>query len=142
LLLWALKSWDYLGFKYFLKQISLKGDFNYFINNKVPIFYEWLLRKSTSKLRKILRICLRSFVNPHPDSRIFLMEKDTGYCYCIEPPSMSLRVFNLPHFSQIIFVTSSFTFSQLFTTAYDCLRLFKTRFHQLVYTMCKSSGIK
>jgi len=24
--LWALKSWDYFGLKYFLKQISLKGD--------------------------------------------------------------------------------------------------------------------
>ena len=36
----ALKSWDYLGLNYFLKQISLKGDVNYCMNHKVPIFYE------------------------------------------------------------------------------------------------------
>jgi len=36
----GLKCSDYLGLKYFLKQISLKGDFNYCINHKVPIFYE------------------------------------------------------------------------------------------------------
>jgi len=52
--------------EYFLKQISLKGDVNYCINNKVPIFYEQLLHKSTLKLRKILKICQRSFVNPTP----------------------------------------------------------------------------
>ncbi len=44
-------------------QISLKGDVNYCL---VPIFYEQLLRKSTLRLQKILRFCLRSFVNPHP----------------------------------------------------------------------------
>ncbi len=32
--------WDYLCFKYFLKQISLKGDVNFCKNHKVPIFYE------------------------------------------------------------------------------------------------------
>ncbi len=36
----GLKCWDYLSFKYFLKQIWLKGDVNYCINHKVPIFYE------------------------------------------------------------------------------------------------------
>jgi len=36
----VLKSWDNLGSKYFLKQISLKGDLIYCINNKVPISYE------------------------------------------------------------------------------------------------------
>jgi len=33
---------------------------------KLPIFYEWLLRKSTLKLQKILQIYVRSFVNFHP----------------------------------------------------------------------------
>jgi len=37
---YALKSWDYLGLKYFLKQISLKGDVYYCINHKVSIFDE------------------------------------------------------------------------------------------------------
>jgi len=51
-----LKSWDYLGLKYFLKQISLKGDVNYScINHEVPIFYEKQLHKSTLKLWKILQ---------------------------------------------------------------------------------------
>jgi len=40
-----------------LKQISLKGDVNYCHNNKLPIFYEYLLRKSTLKLQKTLQIC-------------------------------------------------------------------------------------
>jgi hypothetical protein len=35
---WALKSWDYLGFKYFLKQISFRSDVNYCKNNQIPIF--------------------------------------------------------------------------------------------------------
>jgi len=51
--------------------MSLKDDVNYFLNYllpKVPIFYEYLLRKSTLKLRKILQICVRSFVNSHPVS--------------------------------------------------------------------------
>jgi len=65
-LLWALKSWDYLGLKYFLKQISLKGDVYYCINHKEPIFYEQPLHKSTLKFKKILQIRLRSFVNFHP----------------------------------------------------------------------------
>jgi len=34
------KSWDYLGLKYFLKQISYKGDVNYYINHKILFFYE------------------------------------------------------------------------------------------------------
>jgi len=55
-----------LGLKYFLKQISLKGDVNYCKNHKVSFFYEQLLHKSTFKLLKILWICLRSFVNFHP----------------------------------------------------------------------------
>jgi len=45
------------------KTASLKGDVNYCINHKIPIFNE---NKSNLKLRKILQICLRSFVNPHP----------------------------------------------------------------------------
>ncbi len=36
----GLKCWDFLGYKYFLKQIWLKGDVNHCINHKVPIFYE------------------------------------------------------------------------------------------------------
>jgi len=35
------------------------------LNHKVPIFYEYLLLKNTLKLRKIIQICLRSFVNTH-----------------------------------------------------------------------------
>jgi len=33
-------------------QISLKGNNDYCINNKVPIFYEYLLCKSTLNLQK------------------------------------------------------------------------------------------
>ncbi len=36
----GLQSWDYLGLKYVLRQISLKGDVNYCINHKVPFFYD------------------------------------------------------------------------------------------------------
>ncbi len=43
-----------------------KVNVNYCINHKVPKFYELLLHKSTSNLRKILQICLRGFVNSHP----------------------------------------------------------------------------
>ena len=50
----------------FLRQISLKGDINYCNNHKIPIFHEKLRWKSNLKLRKILWICVRSFVNSHP----------------------------------------------------------------------------
>jgi len=50
----------------FLKQISLKSDINYCNNYKIPIFHEKLRCKSNLKLLKILRICVRSFVNSHP----------------------------------------------------------------------------
>jgi len=49
-------------------QISLKVDVNYFKNYKWSIFHEWLRCKSIWKLWKILRICVRSFVNLHPGS--------------------------------------------------------------------------
>jgi len=39
-------------YKYFLKHISLKSDFNYCINHKVPIFFDRILCKSTLKLQK------------------------------------------------------------------------------------------
>jgi hypothetical protein len=51
----------------FGKQISENGDINYSINHKIPNVYEYLLNKSILKLRKILRICVRSFVNSHPE---------------------------------------------------------------------------
>ncbi len=50
-----------------MNQILLKGDVNYCINYEAPIFYEYLLHKSTLKLQKILQIWPRSFVNSHPD---------------------------------------------------------------------------
>ncbi len=62
----ALKSW---GLKYSLKQISLKGYVNNCINHKVPI-------KSTLKLQKELRICLKSFVNSQ-SFWIFLLKQKT-----------------------------------------------------------------
>jgi len=34
----GLKSWDYLGLKYSLKQILLKGDVNYWTKYKVSIY--------------------------------------------------------------------------------------------------------
>ncbi len=52
-----------LQVKYFLKQISFKGDVNYCMKHKVPFFCE-----STLKVQKILRIFVRSFVNSHPDA--------------------------------------------------------------------------
>jgi len=53
--------------KYFLKEISLKGDVNRCKNHKVPIFYEQLLcKRALELLQIILQICLRSFVNFHP----------------------------------------------------------------------------
>ncbi len=50
----------------FSKQISIKVNVNYCKKHKILIFYGYLLRISTLKLRKILQICVRSFVNSHP----------------------------------------------------------------------------
>jgi len=63
----GLKILRLLGLKYFLKQISLNNGVNYCIFYKVPIFYE----KSTLMLQKMLWVWVRSFVNIHPDLKIW-----------------------------------------------------------------------
>jgi len=51
-----------------LKQISLKCNVDYCKTHKILIFNGELLCKSNLKLQKILRICVKSFVNFYPDS--------------------------------------------------------------------------
>jgi len=61
-----LKILRVLRLKVLFEADIIKGWCVYCINHKVPICYDQQLCKSILKLQKILRICLRSFVNSHP----------------------------------------------------------------------------
>jgi hypothetical protein len=70
------KSQTGWGFPKLLMQIHkffVTLDLNILILFKLKVLFE--AHKSALKLQKILQICLRSFVNPHPGAYFFIFEK-------------------------------------------------------------------